>query len=408
MSIYTTRFAPVADLENGHFGKFGGSIVPEVLQPHLKALAEAFERYRDDPDFLRELSDLFGTFSCRPTPVYHCANLSAANGGAAIYLKREDLNHLGAHKLNNTLGQMLLAKRMGKTRVVAETGAGQHGVATAATAARLGMSCIVFMGEEDMRRQALNVFRMRLLGSEVVAAKSGQSTLKEAVDEALDYFVEHVDDTFYVLGSAVGPHPYPLMVRTFQSVIGVESREQMLETTGVLPDVCVACVGGGSNSIGLFAGFVDDATVRLVGAEPGGRGSAVGDHAATLCHGTPGTLHGFHSYLLQDEKGEAAPVYSISAGLDYPGVGPEHSHLKDLGRAEYVAVSDDEALEAFVALSRHEGIIPALESSHALAAALQLAKTMPATKKVLVCLSGRGDKDVEQVERILGDKAILR
>lgn len=400
--LYSTRFAPITPLENGYFGKFGGSYVPAILQPQLDAVARAFERYHDDPDFLAELSDLYGNFSGRPTPVYHCGNLSAENGGATIYLKREDLNHLGAHKINNTLGQMLLAKRMGMRRVVAETGAGQHGVATAATAARLGMSCVVFMGEEDMRRQSLNVFRMRLLGSEVRAAMSGQRTLKEAVDEALMYFAENAADTFYVLGSAVGPHPYPLMVRTFQSIIGVEAREQMLASTGTLPDVCVACVGGGSNSIGMFAGFMDDPSVRLVGAEPGGRGPDMGDHAATLCHGKPGTLHGFYSYLLQDEQGEAAPVYSVSAGLDYPGVGPEHSHLLDTGRAEYVSVTDKEALEAFVSLSRHEGIIPALESSHALAAGLRLARELPQTARVLVCLSGRGDKDVEQVEQILG------
>lgn len=404
MSAYITRFAKPVSITDGHFGRFGGTHVPDVLRPILAKVNEAFERYHTDPEFLRELSDLYGTFSGRPTPVYHCANLSASNGGASIYLKREDLNHLGAHKLNNTLGQMLLAKRMGKTRVVAETGAGQHGVATAATAAHMGMECVVFMGEEDMRRQALNVFRMRLLGAEVVAARSGQSTLKEAVDEALEYFVNHADDTFYVLGSAVGPHPYPLMVRTFQSIIGVEAREQMLAMGG-LPDVCVACVGGGSNAIGLFAGFIEDAGVRLVGAEPGGVGNKQGEHAASLSLGKPGTLHGFYSYLLQDEQGEAAPVYSISAGLDYPGVGPEHSHLKDTGRAEYVTVTDTEALEAFTDLSRHEGIIPALESSHALFAALRMGKTMPAGSKVLVCLSGRGDKDVEQVEAIMKQQA---
>lgn len=404
MSVYVTRFARPVSMHNGHFGKFGGTHVPDALRPVLDEVNAAFERYHNDPEFLRELSDLYGSFSGRPTPVYHCANLSASNGGADIYLKREDLNHLGAHKLNNTLGQMLLAKRMGKTRVVAETGAGQHGVATAATAARLGMECVVFMGEEDMRRQALNVFRMRLLGAEVVAAKSGQSTLKEAVDEALDYFVQHASDTFYALGSAVGPHPYPLMVRTFQSIIGVEAREQMLAMGG-LPDACVACVGGGSNAIGLFAGFIEDAGVRLVGAEPGGIGNKLGEHAASLNHGKPGMLHGFYSYLLQDDKGEAAPVYSISAGLDYPGVGPEHSHLMDTGRAEYVTVTDAEALEAFANLSRHEGIIPALESSHALFAALRMGKTMPAGSKILVCLSGRGDKDVEQIEAIMKKQA---
>lgn len=401
MTAYTTRFASIPSLENGRFGQFGGSYVPAALQQELDAIAGAFEHFKDDADFLKELSTLYGQFSGRPTPVFHCANLSRENGGAQIYLKREDLNHLGAHKLNNTLGQMLLAKRMGKTRVVAETGAGQHGVATAATAALMGMACTVFMGEEDMKRQALNVFRMRLLGAEVVCALSGQRTLKEAVDEALEFWIEHSADTFYVLGSAVGPHPYPLMVRTFQSIIGVEAREQMLEMTGGLPDVGVACVGGGSNAIGLFAGFLDDPSVRLVGAEPGGRGLTPGEHAASLCCGDPGVLHGFYSYLLQDDKGEASAVYSISAGLDYPGVGPEHSFLKDSARAAYVPVSDAEALEAFTRLSRHEGIIPALESSHALAAALRMAKDMPQTAKVLVCLSGRGDKDVDQVSRMM-------
>lgn len=401
MSAYHTTFASHSSLKDGRFGQFGGSYVPESLQKPLDAIAAAFERYREDPDFLAELSHLYGNFSGRPTPVFHCANLSRENGGAQIYLKREDLNHLGAHKLNNTLGQMLLAKRMGKTRVVAETGAGQHGVATAATAALLGMKCTVFMGEEDMRRQALNVFRMRLLGAEVVCAMSGQRTLKEAVDEALSFWAERAEDTFYVLGSAVGPHPYPLMVRTFQSIISVEARAQMLELTGGLPDACIACVGGGSNAIGMFAGFIDDTSVRLIGAEPGGRSLNDGDHAASLCCGKPGVLHGFFSYLLQDEQGEAAPVYSISAGLDYPGVGPEHSYLKETGRAEYVPIDDAAALDAFTLLSRNEGIIPALESSHALAAGLNLARTLPTTAKVLVCLSGRGDKDVQQVEALI-------
>lgn len=401
MNGYTTTFASISSFKDGHFGKFGGSYVPETLQPQLDALAAAFERYSTDPDFLAELSHLYGNFSGRPTPVFHCANLSRENGGAQIYLKREDLNHLGAHKLNNTLGQMLLAKRMGKTRVVAETGAGQHGVATAATAALLGMECTVFMGEEDMRRQSLNVFRMKLLGAEVVCAESGQRTLKEAVDEALIFWAERADTTFYVLGSAVGPHPYPLMVRTFQSIISVESRRQMLEQTGTLPDACIACVGGGSNAIGMFAAFIDDADVRLIGAEPGGRSLEYGEHAASLCCGKPGVLHGFFSYMLQDEKGEAAPVYSVSAGLDYPGVGPEHSFLKDSKRAEYVPIDDATALAAFTLLARHEGIIPALESSHALAAGLNLARTLPATGKVLVCLSGRGDKDVQQVQELL-------
>ena len=389
----------------GFFGPYGGQFVPDTLKNVLDELAEAYLRYRDDPAFNAELNHLYTHFCGRPTPVFHCANLSRQLGGAHIYLKREDLNHLGAHKINNTLGQMLLAKRMGKKRVVAETGAGQHGVATAATVALLGMGCIVFMGEEDMRRQELNVIRMRMMGAEVTPALSGQRTLKEAVDEALDAFVRD-PDLFYVLGSAVGPYPYPGMVRHFQSVIGVEARRQMLEETGRLPDAAIACVGGGSNAIGLFAGFVDDPEVALVGAEPGGRGPGYGDHAAPLSHGTPGVLHGFRSYLLQDARGEAAPVYSISAGLDYPGVGPEHSFLKDTGRASYVTVSDSEALDAFFALCRTEGIVPALESSHALAHAMRIAPALPEDKTLLVCLSGRGDKDVDQIARMMKEGKI--
>lgn len=389
----------------GFFGPYGGQFVPEPLKKVLDDLAEAYLRYRDDPAFNAELNGHYTHFCGRPTPVFHCANLSRQCGGAQIYLKREDLNHLGAHKINNTLGQMLLAKRMGKTRVVAETGAGQHGVATAATAALLGMGCTVFMGEEDMRRQELNVIRMRMMGAEVVPAMSGQRTLKEAVDEALDAFVRD-PDLFYVLGSAVGPYPYPAMVRRFQSVIGIEARRQMLEEAGRLPDAAIACVGGGSNAIGLFAGFVDDPEVALIGAEPGGRGPGYGDHAATLVHGTPGVLHGFRSYLLQDDKGEAAPVYSISAGLDYPGVGPEHSYLKDTGRASYVTVTDDEALNAFFTLCRSEGIVPALESSHALAHALRLAPGLSPDRALLVCLSGRGDKDVDQIARMMKEGKI--
>lgn len=386
----------------GYFGAFGGQFVPEACLPVLQELEDAFYKYSQDQDFLSELDDLLRNYAGRETPLFHCKNLSAKAGGAQIYLKREDLNHLGAHKINNTLGQALLAKRMGKKRVIAETGAGQHGVATAATAALLGLKCVVYMGEEDTKRQALNVFRMRMMGAEVVEVKDGQRTLKEAVDAAIEDWIANKDNTFYVLGSAVGPHPYPLMVRAFQSVIGHEARRQMLEATGKLPDCCVACVGGGSNAIGLFSAFINDPTVRLVGVEPSGRGLGYGQHAATLSLGSPGVLHGYRSYLLQDENGEAAPVYSISAGLDYPGVGPEHAALKDAGRAEYLLASDAEAINAFLQLSHSEGIIPALESSHALAQGLQLAAKMPKDASVLVCLSGRGDKDVDQVCELLG------
>ena len=386
----------------GYFGAFGGQFVPEACLPVLQELEDAFYKYSQDQDFLNELDDLLRNYAGRETPLFHCKNLSTKAGGAQIYLKREDLNHLGAHKINNTLGQALLAKRMGKKRVIAETGAGQHGVATAATAALLGLKCVVYMGEEDTRRQALNVFRMRMMGAEVVEVKEGQRTLKEAVDAAIEDWIANRDSTFYVLGSAVGPHPYPLMVRAFQSVIGHEARRQMLQATGKLPDCCVACVGGGSNAIGLFSAFINDPGVRLVGVEPSGRGLDYGQHAATLSLGRPGVLHGYRSYILQDENGEAAPVYSISAGLDYPGVGPEHAALKDAGRAEYLLASDAEAINAFLQLSHSEGIIPALESSHALARALQLAAQMPQEASVLVCLSGRGDKDVDQVCELLG------
>ena len=325
-------------------------------------------------------------------------------GGARIYLKREDLNHLGAHKINNTLGQGLLAKRMGKKRIIAETGAGQHGVAAAASAALLGLECTVYMGAEDMRRQRLNVIRMRMLGATVTAATSGQQTLKEAVDEALTAWVDD-PETFYVLGSAVGPHPYPAIVRHFQSVIGQEARKQMLEETGVLPYACIACVGGGSNSIGMFAGFLDDPEVLLIGVEPAGRGLSYGNHAASLCVGEPGVMHGFRSYMIKDEQGEPGAVYSISAGLDYPSVGPEHSYLRDSGRARYTSISDQEALDAFFLLSRSEGIIPALESSHALAEAIKMAPSLPRDSSILVCLSGRGDKDVEQIAEMTGMNA---
>lgn len=389
---------PTAD---GFFGDYGGQFVPEELKPILNRLNEAFEQYRNDPDFLKELEHYQKHFSGRETPLYLCQNLSERLGGAKIYLKREDLNHLGAHKVNNTIGQILLAKRMGKKKIIAETGAGQHGVATAATAALMGMECTIYMGAVDVERQKLNVFRMEMMGAKVVAAQSGQRTLKEAVDEALAAWVQDPEDTFYLLGSAVGPHPYPLIVREFQSVVGAEARRQMLEMENKLPEYCIACVGGGSNAIGIFSGFVNDNDVRLVGVEPSGRGLAYGDHAATLCFGEPGVMHGFNSYMLKDPSGDPAEVYSISAGLDYPSVGPEHAHLKDMGRAEYVHASDEEALDAFFALSRTEGIIPALESSHALAYAMRLAPTLSRDQILLVNLSGRGDKDVAQVEAMV-------
>jgi tryptophan synthase beta chain len=386
----------------GFFGEYGGQFIPQGLQPVLDELAEAFDKFKDDPKFNSEFNHYIRHYSGRPTPLYFCSNLTREFNGGKIYLKREDLNHLGAHKVNNTLGQILLAARMGKKKVIAETGAGQHGVATAATAAFMGMECKIFMGEEDIRRQKPNVFRMEMLGAEVIPAKSGQRTLKEAVDEAIAAWMQDADKSYYLLGSAVGPHPYPVMVRHFQSIIGKESREQILELEGKLPDYALACVGGGSNAIGLFSAFIDDPEVRLIGVEPAGRGLAVsGDHAATLCKGKPGIMHGFNSYMLQGENGEAAPVYSISAGLDYPGVGPEHSHLKDIGRSEYVAITDQEALDAFFSLSRTEGIIPALESAHALAQALKIAPETDKDQILLINLSGRGDKDVAEVEHLV-------
>ncbi len=403
-SDFLLGFQPQLPDEDGFFGVYGGQFVPDSLKERLRELAEAFDKFRDNSFFKDELLYYFTHYTGRPNPVFFCANLSARLGGARIYLKREDLNHLGAHKINNTLGQGLLAKRMGKKRIIAETGAGQHGVAAAASAALLGLECTVYMGAEDMRRQRLNVIRMRMLGATVTAATSGQQTLKEAVDEALTAWVDD-PETFYVLGSAVGPHPYPAIVRHFQSVIGQEARKQMLEETGVLPYACIACVGGGSNSIGMFAGFLDDPEVRLIGVEPAGRGLSYGNHAASLCVGEPGVMHGFRSYMIKDEQGEPGAVYSISAGLDYPSVGPEHSYLRDSGRARYTSISDQEALDAFFLLSRSEGIIPALESSHALAEAIKMAPSLPRDSSILVCLSGRGDKDVEQIAEMTGMNA---
>ncbi len=385
----------------GFFGEYGGQFIPESLLPIVNAIDQAFERYKDDPEFNAEIDACFRHYSGRPTPVYFCANLTKELGGARIYLKREDLNHLGAHKINNTIGQTLLARRMGKKRIIAETGAGQHGVATAATAALLNMDCTIYMGEEDIRRQKHNVFRMKMMGARVQPVTRGQKTLKEAVDEAFEALLADPEETFYVIGSAVGPHPYPTMVRHFQSVIGTEARKQMLESAGRLPDYVLACVGGGSNAIGIFSAFLKDREVRLQGIEPAGRGLTPGQHAASLSLGTPGILHGFRSYLLQDEAGEAADVYSISAGLDYPGVGPEHSALKDEGRAQYVTIGDTEAIEALMRLSRAEGIIPALESAHALAQAIKIAPTLDADKIILVNLSGRGDKDMAQIQEVI-------
>lgn len=388
----------------GFFGRHGGQFVSDEMKARLDEVAECFLKYKNDKDFLAELDNLYKHFCGRPTPIFYCENLSKQLGGADIYLKREDLNHLGAHKLNNALGQLLLAKRLGKKHIIAETGAGQHGVAAAAVSALYGLKCTIYMGEEDIKRQELNVLRMRMMGAEVVSAQSGQRTLKEAVDEALDAYIKD-KDSYYLLGSAVGPYPYPEMVRHFQSIISFEAKTQFREMTNTLPDMVVACVGGGSNATGMFANFIEEKDVALVGAEPGGRGSKVGDNAASLTHGREGILHGFKSYICLDDKGEVAPVYSISAGLDYPGVSPELANLKDIGRASYVAVTDKEAINAFFMLSKTQGIIPALESAHALAHAIKAAPSMPG-KKILVCLSGRGDKDVDQISAMLKENKI--
>ncbi|MFS8580441.1 MAG: tryptophan synthase subunit beta, partial [Novibacillus thermophilus] len=375
--------------------------VPEPLQPVLKRLDEAFQTYKDDPEFKRELEAYLKDFVGRPSPLYFAERLTQKLGGAKIYLKREELNHTGSHKINNVLGQILLAKRMGAKRIIAETGAGQHGVATATGCAMFGMECVIYMGEEDTKRQALNVFRMELLGAKVVPVTRGTRTLKDAVDAALEDLVENYENTFYLLGSAVGPHPFPTIVRHFQSIIGREAREQILEQEGRLPDLVTACVGGGSNAIGLFYPFVSDETVKMVGVEPGGRGSGLGEHAAPINYGTPGVIHGFKCYVMQDDDGNIQPTHSVAAGLDYPGVGPEHSYYHSIGRAEYTTVTDEEALEAFQALSKAEGIIPALESAHAVAYAMKVAPKMERDQIIVVNLSGRGDKDVEQVFRLL-------
>ncbi|WP_456380424.1 tryptophan synthase subunit beta [Thiolapillus sp.] len=388
--------------ERGHFGPYGGIFVAETLMEALRELRQAYEKYLVDPDFLAELDADLQHYVGRPSPIYHAQRLSRENGGAQIYLKREDLNHTGAHKVNNTIGQALLAKRMGKTRIIAETGAGQHGVATATVAARLGLECVVYMGEVDVARQEANVYRMRLLGTEVRSVSSGSRTLKDALNEAMRDWVATVDDTFYIIGTVAGPHPYPAMVRDFQTIIGREARQQIQDMTGSLPDALVACVGGGSNAIGLFHPFLEDEAVAIYGVEAAGDGLETGRHAAPLCAGAPGVLHGNRTYLMEDKDGQIIETHSISAGLDYPGVGPEHAWLKDRGRANYVAIDDQEALAAFHLLTRTEGIIPALESSHAVAYALQLAATMRPEQKVLVNLSGRGDKDMHTVAAIEG------
>ena len=382
---------------NGHFGPYGGRFVAETLMEPLEELRLAYEKYRNDPAFLAEFDRDLTEYVGRPSPLYFAERWSRELGGAKIYLKREDLNHTGAHKINNTIGQALLAKRMGKTRIIAETGAGQHGVASATVAARLGLECVVYMGAEDVKRQAINVFRMKLLGARVVPVTSGSKTLKDALNEAMRDWVTNVDNTFYIIGTVAGPHPYPAMVRDFQTIIGREARAQILDAEGRLPDTLVACVGGGSNAIGLFYAFLDDEGVAMVGVEGGGDGIASGRHAAPLSAGRPGVLHGNRTYLMEDADGQIIETHSISAGLDYPGVGPEHSWLKDSGRAKYVAITDDEALAGFHALTRIEGIIPALESSHALAYAAQIAPKMKKDQIILINLSGRGDKDIHTV-----------
>jgi tryptophan synthase beta chain len=388
----------------GHFGAYGGRFVAETLMPLVLDLERAYEAARRDPSFQAELDGLLKHYVGRESPLYFAQRLTEHVGGAKIYLKREDLNHTGAHKINNCLGQILLARRMGKTRIIAETGAGQHGVATATVAARFGLPCVVYMGEVDIERQKPNVFRMRLLGTEVRPVKSGSRTLKDAMNEALRDWVANVNDTFYIIGSAAGPHPYPAMVRDFQTVIGAETRAQMLEREGRLPDLVSACVGGGSNAIGMFHPFLDDPDVELHGVEAAGEGADTPRHAATLSKGTPGVLHGARSYLLQNRDGQITEAHSISAGLDYPGVGPEHSWLKDQGRVKYFSVTDQEALVAFVVLSKLEGIIPALESAHAVAHIMRLAPQMAKDKLIAICLSGRGDKDVFSAAVALGEE----
>ena len=397
-----TQHSYAQPTDSGYFGEFGGRFVAETLTHALDDLAALYAELKNDPEFKKELYEDLAHFVGRPTPLYLAERMTASLGGAAIYLKREDLNHTGAHKVCNTIGQALLAKRMGKPRVIAETGAGQHGVATATVAARLGLSCDVYMGEEDVHRQSLNVYRMKLMGANVIPVMSGSKTLKDAMNEAMRDWVTNVDDTHYIIGTVAGPHPYPMLVRDFASIIGQEARAQMLQQVGKLPDVVVACVGGGSNAMGIFHPFINDTDVDLVGVEAGGRGVSTGAHAAPLNDGKVGVLHGNRSYLMSDDDGQVMETHSVSAGLDYPGVGPEHAHLKDIGRATYSAATDDEAMEAFRMLNRQEGILPALETSHALAWVVENAPKMSADQTILVNLSGRGDKDILTVADIDG------
>ncbi|MEB2263752.1 tryptophan synthase subunit beta [Priestia megaterium] len=390
--------------EFGRFGEFGGKYVPETLMKPLEEVEAALNQAMKDPAFKDQYLSLLVNYSGRPTALTYADNITETLGRAKIYLKREDLNHTGAHKINNAIGQILLAKRMGKTKIIAETGAGQHGVATATVAAKFGMECKVFMGEEDIERQALNVFRMKLLGAEVIPATSGTKTLKDATNEAIRYWVQHCEDHFYLIGSAIGPHPYPKMVRDFQKIIGEEAKEQFTAVEGKLPNAVVACVGGGSNAIGMFYDFIKEENVRLIGVEAGGKGLNTALHAAKMAKGTKGVIHGTLTYLLQDENGQITEPYSISAGLDYPGIGPEHSHLSSIGRVEYESVTDDESIEALQLLAKTEGIIPAIESAHALAKAFELAKSMTKEETILICLSGRGDKDVHTLVNLLEGK----
>lgn len=386
----------------GKFGEYGGQYVPEIVMNAVCELQEAYEKYKNDPEFNEELRRYYRDYAGRPSMLYYAEKMTKDLGGAKIYLKREDLNHTGAHKINNVLGQILLAKRMGKKRIIAETGAGQHGVATATVSALFGLECEIYMGAEDVKRQSLNAYRMELLGAKVHSVTSGTSTLKDAVNEAMRDWATNIETTFYCIGSAMGPHPYPTMVRDFQKIISEEAKAQILEKEGRLPDCVIACVGGGSNAIGAFYNFIEDKNVRLIGAEAAGKGADTPYNAATMAKGTKGIFHGMKSLFLQNDEGQIAPVYSISAGLDYPGVGPEHTYLKETGRAEYVSITDDEAVNAFEYLSRTEGIIPAIESSHAVAAAMEVAPTMAKDKIIIICLSGRGDKDVQQIAKYKG------
>jgi tryptophan synthase beta chain len=401
MPSTTTPSSVVLPDPTGHFGPYGGVYVPETLVSALRQLEEEYAKAKSDPAFARELDYYLHQFAGRPNPLYFARRLTEFFGGAKIYLKREDLNHTGAHKINNTLGQALLTLRMGKKRVIAETGAGQHGVATATAAAAFGLSCDVYMGAEDIRRQSLNVFRMRLMGARVVEVTSGSKTLKDATNEAMRDWMGSVEHTHYILGSVVGPHPFPMIVRDFQSIIGKEARRQCMEAEGGLPDYILACIGGGSNAAGIFAPFIADSTVQLIGIEAGGRGAALGEHAAALCAGRPGVLHGSLSYVLQDDDGQTADVHSVSAGLDYPGVGPEHAYWKDSGRVKYLSVTDAKALEAFQQVAKLEGILPALESAHAFAYLADLAPKLPKDKIIIINLSGRGDKDCQEVARLI-------